>query len=304
MVICYDNSTLLGGFGDRIVGLISIKTISRLLNRLFFISWTKENVKSYIDYTKYDFNILQDDVAIYSYIDNQLGLKDYLMNCPDVFPNKTNIFYLNQEIAQYIYKNPRFSYRNYHQDIIREYKELYTDVLKPTDYITRVIKNLINGHNHIVGIQLRCGDKFMSTNPNELHDTKIYDKLDAILMNIKEKCDSVNEGDRANEYSVFITSDCSEVYDKAVNIWGQNKIIYLDDPIQHLDRNPVNSDIKKVFVDSILLSQYTEMLFISKHSNFGRIAALSCKHSNIYGIEGSMQDKLVLYELLSKHDIV
>ena len=38
-VIQFDKNSLLGGLGDRIVGIISIKLISDLLNRDFFILW-------------------------------------------------------------------------------------------------------------------------------------------------------------------------------------------------------------------------------------------------------------------------
>ena len=50
LVICFDKNVLLGGLGDRVVGLISIKLISKLLRRPFYILWNKEDIKEYIDY--------------------------------------------------------------------------------------------------------------------------------------------------------------------------------------------------------------------------------------------------------------
>ena len=38
-VICFTKNVLLGGLGDRIVGIISIKLISKLLNKPFYILW-------------------------------------------------------------------------------------------------------------------------------------------------------------------------------------------------------------------------------------------------------------------------
>ena len=65
---------LLGGLGDRVIGIISIKLISKSLNQPFYILWNKENIKSYIDYSKYDYqlqNIKEIDVKQYNCIDNQ-----------------------------------------------------------------------------------------------------------------------------------------------------------------------------------------------------------------------------------------
>ena len=53
-VIVFDKGNL-GGYGDRIVGLIAIKLISKLLNRPFYILWKKENIKKYINYSKYNY---------------------------------------------------------------------------------------------------------------------------------------------------------------------------------------------------------------------------------------------------------
>tara|TARA_B100001778_G_C18553021_1_gene613988 strand:- start:565 stop:702 length:138 start_codon:yes stop_codon:yes gene_type:complete len=36
-VIVFDNSEYMGGFGDRVVGIISISLISRLLNKEFLL---------------------------------------------------------------------------------------------------------------------------------------------------------------------------------------------------------------------------------------------------------------------------
>ena len=58
LVICFEKGIICGGLGDRIVGLISIRLISKLLNRKFYILWNKENVKSYLNYEKYDYELL------------------------------------------------------------------------------------------------------------------------------------------------------------------------------------------------------------------------------------------------------
>ena len=146
-VITFDNKCLLGGLGDRIVGLISVKLMSKLLDKQFYILWNKEDIKPYINYEKYDYellNINKTDIKEYNYIDNQTGLKHYLMNQTCLFQNRINMFRLNQEIAQYLYKNKLFEKENYFNDIISEYQQLYTNILVPTSYVKDKIDQLIN----------------------------------------------------------------------------------------------------------------------------------------------------------------
>ena len=72
LVICFDKNVLLGGLGDRIVGLMSIKLISKLLHRSFYILWNKEDIKDYIDYSNYDYELLEPSdgtTQLYHYID-------------------------------------------------------------------------------------------------------------------------------------------------------------------------------------------------------------------------------------------
>ena len=83
-------------------------------------------------------------------------------------------------------------------------------------------------------------------------------------------------------------------------IFDESRIIYDDTTIQHLDRKSIDNDNSKIFSDNIILSQKTKLLFISKHSNYGRIAALSAKHDNIYDFTNcKMISKKTIF---SKHE--
>lgn len=298
IIISYDKISL-GGLGDRIIGLISCKLIAKLLNKKFYISWTKENIKEYIDYSKYDYELIKKEnltITHHQYIDNQQGLKDYLMNESELFPDDINIFNLNQEIAQYLYKNKMFEDRDYFTDIIEEYRSIYKDILKPSETLINKIQNFIDNKTNIIGIQIRTGDKHMITNTNEgycVFNNMIYELTD-ILQNIKIRCDSIYKN-----YNIFLTSDYSEIYSIADKIWMSENIIYNNDIAQHIDRDPVHPDISKVFIDSYILSQNTSYLYISEWSNFGRIAALSSVHDNIYDLYGNVLDKK---KLLTKHE--
>tara|TARA_B100000575_G_C23134908_1_gene659071 strand:- start:1345 stop:2277 length:933 start_codon:yes stop_codon:yes gene_type:complete len=306
-VITFDNKCLLGGLGDRIVGLISVKLMSKLLDKQFYILWNKEDIKPYINYEKYDYellNINKTDIKEYNYIDNQTGLKHYLMNQTCLFQNRINMFRLNQEIAQYLYKNKLFEKENYFNDIISEYQQLYTNILVPTSYVKDKIDQLINNKNNIVGIQIRCGDYFISNNVGHSGTTKPYqdskkyrENMDSYLLNIKKNCDQTYK----DNYNIFFTTDNVKLLDNIIKIFNKSKVIYEDSLIQHLDRNFINSDISKIFIDSYILSQKTKSMFISSYSNFGRQAALSSTHNNIYDLDCNLLDKK---NLLSKHEII
>ena len=293
IIIAFEKDVVLGGLGDRIIGLISCKLMANLLNYDFYILWNKENIRQYIDYSKYDYELTRKagDMQIYNCIDNQKILKNYLMTSSDLFPSLLNKFYLNQEISQYLYKNKLFGNCDYYKDIITTYKQLYTNILIPTKELLQKIDKLTNNKREITGIQIRTGDIYMATNKNELHCV-ISDPstIKDILLKIKSHCNAEN---------VFITSDYPGILSIALTVWDQTQIIYEDSIIQHIDRNPVNADISKIFIDSYILSQKTSSLYISDYSNFGRIAALSCNHNNIFNL---YTEKINLKDLLSKHE--
>ena len=301
IVIAYEKTSkikLLGGLGDRIVGLIACKLIAKLLKQDFYIIWNKENIKKYIDYNNYDFEQLDislNDVKCYNYIDLGNNLINYLSNSENLFTNNINKFYLNMEISQFLFLNKMFNHLNYYDHILNEYKLLYTDILKPTKFLYEKINNIITNNKYIIGIQIRTGDKFMISNKTdhngnnheksfaypEFRNIKTIDQyIQTILMRIKNHINSSNIID----YKIFITSDYTDIYNTSIKVWSIEQIIYNNDVIQHLDRTPVDTNISKVFIDNYILSQKTNMLYISTHSNYGRIAALSCNHNKIYDL--------------------
>ena len=118
-----------------------------------------------------------------------------------------------------------------------------------------------------------------------------------MILYIKKICDQTYK----DNYNIFFTTDNVDLLDNIINIFNKSKVIYEDSLIQHLDRNFINSDISKIFIDSYILSQKTKSMFISSYSNFGRLAALSSTHNNIYDLDCNLLDKK---NLLSKHEII
>ena len=151
---------------------------------------------------------------------------------------------------------------------------------------------MVSNKENIIGIQIRVGDQRMiNTRPDE--DYNLYD--DAMIIDILTRIKNHISGD----HNVFITSDYDNVHKIALQIWNPENIIYYDDIVQHMDRNPVKDDISKIFLDNVILSKYTASLYISTYSNYGRIAALASNHDNIYDLNCNKLDKK---DLLSKHE--
>lgn len=301
-VIAFPQHTICGGLGDRLVGLISVATIANLLQRPFYIIWDKEDITPYFNYEKYNYRLLKDkpksnQCRIFNSIDNQKKYKSDLMSkdVSKMFDSLVNICMNNQEISQYVYCNPLYKEKkgDYLKDIMGNYQKLFTEILVPTKLIKDKIQSICGTHKTIIGIQFRCGDMFMKTNPYERHKTGLADTLKDKLQKIKLLVRGVKG------YKIFITSDHPHAYTFCCQVFGRENVLYNSDMIQHLDRKTVQKDFSKTFVDCLILAQKTQYLFITECSNFGRIAALTCSHDVIFNENG---DKLEKKKLLSKHE--
>lgn len=299
MFIFAADKPYIGGYGDRIVGLVSCKVMADLLGRPFRILWTRENIRPYFKYDKYDYeNELSYDAERLSLIDNQTALKHTLMTSPTPLETKTfYLFNINNEISQYLYKNPRFSKRDYYHDIFTTYRCLYKDILVPTaqlmERVTRVVPSVIEGP--VIGIQIRTGDVYI---PNIQQNTyRVMEDPAALLPTLLGAIRRHIELTYPS-YNVFLTSDYEAIYAIAKTVWDPSVLLYDSSPVQHLDRD-AKGDISKLFVDSYILSQKTQALYISECSNFGRVAALSSPHTHCFNLQC---EPLTMRDLLSKHE--
>ena len=98
------------------------------------------------------------------------------------------------------------------------------------------------------------------------------------------------------KYKVFVTSDYTDIYPILLRVWDKDSVLYVHEPVQHMDRRP-SGDFSKIFLDHYILSQKTDSLYISNCSNYGRVAALSSRHDTIFNLKCEALDKA---NLLSK----
>jgi hypothetical protein len=302
-IISYPNM-LLGGYGDRINGLIAIKILSKIFNHEFYILWIKENIVHLFDYEKYNAKNITNIKEIGSngwnlidggrkrmieYVKNGIIQNEDKSNKDKtykyIFPHNHYVFHLNSNICRTIGNIVGVKFTD--EEIIYEYQKLYTDIFKPKDLFLKKVENIIKGRTNIVGIQVRCGDMYMVTNKKETHSTGLYSGINIFLTDIKKKCDETMD----SSYNIFITSDSDEVYKTGIKIWNKDRVLYNNDIIQHLDRKAVDDDISKIFVDTYILSLHTCKLYITYRSNYGMVSALACNHDNIYELNGSNLSK-------------
>ena len=277
LIIEFSKNILNGGFGDRIVGLISLKTISKFLNTDFYIKWDKEDIKNVIDYSKYDYynNIITNTIKH----DIMTPKIDMLKEWKDSnYFNNNLILNLNYDISHIFIKE------NNYKLMIEEYEKLYNDIFIIKNDIMNII-NDITRDKCIIGIQLRAGDHWINAgeivNNHYTDMNKIYNVLENIYKS--SKCN--------NYYYLSSDIDLKEFGNK---IFG-DKLLYCDIKPTHLDRNPDENSMKKIIIDNYILSQKTETIYISEYSNFGKVAVLSGNHKNIYNTQLEKIDKYYIY---------
>jgi hypothetical protein len=295
----------IGGYGDRIVGLISILTISNVLGKSFKISWEKEDINKIFEMNDYFIDNIPNNSLLVNIIDNQHLIKDFLIGSEDFFKDNNIVFYCNQEISQYIFKNKSLKgyseteYQNldYFKMILSNYQKLYTEILVFRPEIKQEINELVSPYkdNIIIGIQIRTGDIYILNN----NGVNPYCLLNNLEKDIKEILNEIKNKIKYENYYVFITSDYNDILSLAKGVWLEERIIYNNKPSYHLDRRINDSDFSKIFVDNYILSQIVNELYITPESNYGRIAYLSSPLDNCFDLKCN---KLNKKNMLSKHD--
>lgn len=271
LVIAFEPNTLVGGYGDRVVGLIAVYLMAKLLKRDFRILWTKENISSAIDLGPLGYRGHPIQTRVDS-IDSVDKLRILLRNAPNPFPKSPTLLTVNQEISHHLYANPRFALDSFLLDIQDAYQRLYTELLPPTPALeARAAAFATMEGIPQIGIQIRCGDVYMKTNFKTTHCVvpDAANSVPQILANIKHHIEQ-----SFSSYTVFVTSDWRGAIGVAKELFGDDCVRGVDEEVQHLDR-PKIASLDKVFLDNYVLATQCSRLYISLASNYGRIAALA-----------------------------
>lgn len=269
LVIAFEPGTWVGGYGDRVVGLISVYLIAKVVKKEFRILWTKEDITASIDFGRFTATTTLVPKERINSIDSVDVLRERLRSWPDPFPADPTVLMVNQEIAHHIYANPKFANTLFDTDILEAYQKLYVELLRPTPVLRARVESFRTGARQI-GIQLRCGDVYMKTTYRTSHCLiqDVSKEIPLLLMRIKAHIELVH-----GAYTVFVTSDWRGAIQAAKEVFGEC-VRGVDEDIQHLDR-PQVSGLEKVFLDNMVLALCCSRLYISLASNYGRVAALA-----------------------------
>ena len=328
---------VVGGYGDRIVGLVAVRVLARMLLRKFRVRWTRDDLASYLDYSSVAL-VTKPTLSI-KMIDRPEILRNELRQAPMPFVRNGAFpdvgISVNAEIAQYLFQNPRFAAgkpkelvrRMYLETMRWAYRTLYTEVLRPTERVNKRVQEVVGGRTGLVGIQVRAGDCFMQTGSAWDERTRYMDGevgVRTALAEVRRKLDELRDAGRVRlGTGVFVTGDHPKVVALAQEVLGTRRgggdgdgsgelegweVLGDDEPAQHLDRRQNEKlDQTKLYADALILAQRCSVLFISENSNFGRVAALAGgegqkpRVGQVFGLDGRELSEL---ELLSKGEKV
>ena len=307
-----------GGLGDRLCGLINVIMLSKIFNKTFFIKWDEtNNLNKFLDYSNFNFYNLKDindkKTKRINFIDGKdKKLIEVLKEINDkedfdkFFDFETLILNSNQDSNRFVINNSNidFSFEDYKNMIMNEFKNIYTKYLIPNEDILNKVNELILNYKNrnIVGIQVRCGDSYMVKGNKHTIISNMKDIYN-IFRNIKR---DLNEDD-----IVFITSDHYKVYEIGNEVF--NEVFFYDKKPVHCDMNYSKKsgkgdkevdgeNVDKILVDHLILSNYCNKLYISG-SNFGRTASLINETEDIYHLFNKKKlNKLLLISKLNEYN--
>jgi FkbM family methyltransferase len=299
---CPPNSC--GGLGDRVVGLVSAILMAKVTHRKLLIDFQEPPVTDHLwtvscPYAPHASQLSSsvsfkldtvDDRFKYNHELSTLDLNEWWNHAPVVR------LHCNQEIASFVYQNPHYLHLKdrFAQDVADVYAQLFTTYLVPRPAMK--INWTIN--KQLIGLQIRCGDVSMGCGDVQFISSEHLRNVIVPMLkyNISKLWNPTN-------YAIFVTTDSDECYSLLMTHFKDYVVLRNVGPTDHFERqgNPQGTD--KTLRDLLMLSK-TNVVVISAHSNFGRIAAMINPTDQVYtfgtdGIwNGKIQDKT---RLTTKH---
>lgn len=260
-------NTLSGGFGDRVIGIISCMALCEFIGARFYIHWADTPLSDFFEYGEFTFDprsytnngVFQsycchsiEELRQTFYGKSRDQLRDFF-NCDHLR------FNTNQNLWQFLSINE--SYESY---TTRLFQSLFTSVLKPRDNLLSVVHEFTK--TNCVGIQLRFGDVIMNSERQQINNPQYnhfplgnnIGAVDKMLRKIiEENADS----------TIFITSDISIL--RYFNLSMYPNVTMYNKPSVHIERSVNKDGLDKCFVDFLVLCK-CQKLYITAESNFGR----------------------------------
>lgn len=285
-----------GGYGDRLVGLITCYFISKITKRNFYIYWEYPLLDKYIKINNL-LSKLEDFIEI-NLIDERAikqfdNFKEY--NLEKLWGEKKWLINCNQNLIPYLYMNINYNLdkNKYEEDISEMYRDIYTKFLIPTDYLLLLInkkKEELEKYSLKIGIHIRTGDWSMNNSTHILYNDS---SLENIIKHI------YNYISKKENYGIYIASD----YKKTIELFQkyEKNIIYCDTKITHFDYKNNDEGIITLFIDHFLLISCDELITHSC-SNFGRTAAIISKGKKIGIGYPNFLEEITIKQLAGKNN--
>jgi hypothetical protein len=266
MIIFFSNKSN-GGYGDRLVGITSCIALSILLEHEFQIYWQENLEDVFKDYNPIDKCPKGD--YYYKWIDSESLNSSLLRNFESVenniWKNKTIIIETNQPIHYNLFYISKFKTNKTYSDVTKEaYSLIYSKYLVLKDNIKEKIINT----NNSIGLQIRCGDYYLTGNKDNHYLAP--DNQEKLITMLTENID--------NKSKIFLTTDNEKIIEPLSKIF-ENIILYKN-KIAHFDKTNDVSSIINVILEHISLSQCNSII-TSLNSNFGITASLIGKVNKI-----------------------
>jgi hypothetical protein len=236
-----------GGYGDRLCGLGCTLAVAKILGHEFRVVWEEDLSDIFSDYIGVD-DLVYDET--YYFIDSHaLKAKEVFENLdPKDWKNKTIRIQTNQPIHYYLYRNLDKSF----DDITREaFVEIYREYLKCS----------IDFMKCNVGVQIRCGDMYMTGNKHVYLD---HPTLLTLVKNLSNSYPADTE--------MYVTADWKVAIEEMKGAFPNTS--FHDWERVHFDMNcPDSTAMAQIVAEHLSLCQCKEIV-MGNSSNFGYTAVL------------------------------
>jgi hypothetical protein len=254
-------NTLSGGFGDRIIGIISCMALAEFLGTEFFISWNDTPLLDYFDFPALQSSCCTGTIQFFrSHLLDELKIAFDRKSPADIHDKfvcdhlKINT---NQNLWQYLSVD-----EPYEQYTSRLFAKLFKTILIPRPNLLQIVDQ----YTASVGVQLRFGDIAMNMERQQINSPQ-HNHF-PLGRNITDVLNLLHEiaKHHTNE-KIFVTSDIN--IEQFINLSAYPNIVMYKKPSVHIERSVNKDGLDKCFVDFLALCR-CKTLYITAESNFGR----------------------------------
>lgn len=265
-----------GGYGDRLIGLISAYTFARMLRKPFIHAWPTEIADAFYD--AIDLKDVPCENMIYFYwIQKPYHEMDILDTLTlETWENNTVHIETNTPFLRRLFDmNPLFQDYDFEEEFRRSARDIYQNICIPAFHIMPI-------PSCDVGIQIRCGDSYCNNDGDYKTGPGIADyiiplQLPLLLVKLAKYIKKVIP----KNATIFVTSDYGNVNVILAELLGDSyQVKWVMTPQKsHFDRASGIANPYPIIMEHVLLSRCNHIITNVNLSNFGTSAKLISQHT-------------------------